>query len=458
MSRFPSVPSIPDLPTLPGSPSSPTTGDFVPMLTIAASDSTVYARQAADVVLSASTPGAEINAAIAAASNQWGSPTRLGPVQLAEGTYRLETTILIPNRGFWLNGSGHNTVLATRIAGFTGGGRAGAVAQNALISNANTAAGTNAPLITISNLFMNGGSNEVGIVNTTSGIYLDYTSGTDSIANWGSVATYGEPHTSNNNDLFHRIHNVSISDCRYGVRVVGASGPTVRANHFSDITVANYRFDAFGIETSSDNVLWGCKAISDYGGADTSAGFNINGGNTRINQCKSAYSAKRTDSKGFWVRSSRASLTNLEAQDCANGVVVDSDELLMSGVRIDTQINPTDDAGSWETVAGMIIDGQDFDISNVVVNTRTGAAPRNPGVLPIGIAINQQAGPTPVRGSFRGTIIPTGITKTICTETGLNTNTYGAEITSSANLPSNGNWDVWIAGTRRLERKIAVTP
>lgn len=386
------------------------------LLRIATSDTPASQAATADLTVTGTTKAAQINAAITDASNKTGDlDVKYGGIEFCDGTFDLETPILIPNRGFTIRGQGMSSELQARNT-FTDAGRG---TGKALIKLAATAAADAANGIIIENLFLNGLSNDGS---ACSGIFLLYPS-TDANTDYTSAATLDDPHSATDGDSLNRITNVTCVDVLYGIRI-GATTASVRENRIDNCCVVNFRNYAFSMEDSSDNVITNCLAITDWN-ADASYGFYSSGGNNRFVGCKASYVNNNSTDSGFYISGSRNSLVACEAQDCQTGFTLSGAHTMLIGCRVDTQDTST---------MGVNLSGNDSVISGLLIHVR------GSGTLATGLNLN--GSPT---GCMVDGMIDDTVTKQVCI-------TAGSNITSSANLPATGTYRLLIGNTRSLSR------
>lgn len=257
-----------------------------------------------------------------------------GAIELTSGRFSLRGSILIPGRGWSLSGQGWST----ELYGAKGTGsfdNVGEGSQEALIMIAPTAAGRNACEISIDNLYFNC-SDASGV----SGIWIDQSAGGDTGS--GSEDDYGNPTTATGGDTYHSLSRLRMRGVEYGIGMDGGSGSTfTRGNNVHDVRMNGVSVAGYYVTAASDCHFNQCHAITSN--AASAVGFSIGGGNTRLTGCKAAY-FNSASCWGFDFSSSRISAAAIEAQDNQNGIRVSSQDMHLTGARVETQDSPCDTA------------------------------------------------------------------------------------------------------------------
>lgn len=376
------------------------------LLVIAASDSSSLIQGRADLVCSGSgSDASQINGAIAAANNQipgGTSSVKYGGIELCEGTFKLESPILIPSRGFVIKGQGQNTILTPYSPGsFSDGGRG---TGKALIKLANTPAAEAANHIIIRDmhLWCNDWSGSAQI----SGIYLSQTTATSAGT---QITQFGNPSSNNAADTFNFVDNIFVSMCWRGIHIETTTG--TRGARIHNCHVGLVHLDGFYMY-ASDMCLYNSQA--DSGLATGAVGFRIRSSNSIISGCKAYYFDDSSD-HGYYFQGSRVNITHCEAQDNTNGFTATAGggELNMSSCRADNQISGGDtgfnltgvgggaisnisahcrSGGQWATGINLPADGQDFLLTGVVGPTSSGDGTITTQVKKNGTAVTSSGG------------------------------------------------------------------
>lgn len=399
-----------------------------PSILVAAANSPSAVKARADYVCSTTNAAATINAAIVAANNQiagGSSGVKYGSVVLADGVYTLSGPILIPGRGFTLSGQGQGTVLM-KASSFTDAGR-GATA--ALIKMANTTSGDRAPHITIKDMFLlcrNFGTNGVGSASGSvcAGIWLEQNGPNN------TRTDFGPPYPIDDGDNSSHITGVVVRDCSTGIYWTSTDG--FRGMKVLDTEVLEFDDNGFYIN-ASDSVVMGCVAATSS--TTNGKGFNINGGNSLLCMNKAFY-VTGTGGVGFYIGSSRASVTACEAQDNRVGFSVAGANAKVSSCRVDNQVVSMDTGFDLQSATH-------FVVGNCYIQTR------NSGSYSRGLNLPDNT----TSGMVDVYIDPTqggGITKPLSKGSGY------TEITSSSNLPTGLHATVMVRGVGAYVRSLAV--
>jgi hypothetical protein len=339
-----------------------------PTLFIASSTAPQYIKDRADFVCDGTDDQRTINEAVYAAGNQyktsdantdWYSApalnnaqtnTQSGSVKLSEGIFNLSGPIVVPSRGFCLQGAaGWASILFCQLPSAfditdTGTGVPdgwdGGTGEKAMIMFANDANGSNTVLTQIRDININC-NGQTGSSWSVSGIYYYDTTGA------GDYHTYGQPIPNNTGDGRHLFERVRISHCKSGIYWTSTSAQ--RGVAVVECQVFNFYKDAY-YASASDGKFFGCTANTLIAGTpNPGAGFRLNSGNVVLVHCSASYvrntasGTPSTSGTGFqYEGSSRSGLIACVAQDCNNGFDFNGlDALMLVGLRADTQEGST---------------------------------------------------------------------------------------------------------------------
>jgi len=310
----------------------PVGGGGVNCLFVASSTAPTLVKARADIVCTGVNDQTTINNAIKNANNTFTTkvgqknPQR-GAVLLSEGVFNCSGAVVVPTNGFALMGTSRATVLrpSASATAFTTTGANSPAGEKGLIMAAADIIGQNASMCLIDRISIN--CEQWGTSAGISGVVIGLTAEPET----GSThpVTYGLPIPTNRNDQNWYISNVHVYGCKYGIYWADSNGARdffIRDCWVGAVTKAGIYAGA------SDCQVQGCQVITTT--AVGGIGFAVNGGNSKFWNCKASY----TDI-GVSVGSSRVTIANIEAQDCASGFLLNgSDDLIMTGCRVDTQV------------------------------------------------------------------------------------------------------------------------
>lgn len=397
-------------------------------VTVAASNSPTAIQDRADYVCTGTDDQTTINNILGTGPSPvatWELDTyRNISIQFADGDYSLSGPILIPNRGIELRGSSKLTRFFKQSGTFTNAGQG---SLSALFKTSTAAEGYSSALVSIRNMSLDCNSASI------SGIVIDLDGATPDNDN----SPYGEPATSP--DAYNTFADLYIYDCDYGIYIAGASGKP-RNNFIHNNSIRGVAIAGISGSGSSDNVI--SNNMVQTGSASGAIGIQTPGGSSVIVNNKCAYFplTSGTAGTGYKLSSSRAFLSGNESQDNNVGYDITSQDCVITGCKVDTQVNPCD-VGFMARVGS----GGFLQLVGCSVFTR------DTGTLTHGIRFRHN-------GLVQATALidPTGITAPVCVYNGSGTDTLAAsytEVTSVSQLPF-GDYSVHVAGVRTISSNV----
>jgi hypothetical protein len=412
-------------------------------ITVASSTASHRLRSIADYECDGSSDQETLNTALTHANTQFGSNgtfPAFGAVEMSSGMFYCDGPTLIPGRGTSFYGQGHDTILAATTSGGSKWGFGMPTTIKALIKMDVTAAAQNWPVgVSIHSMTLQPGGMSFPLSFTDiDGIYLRAhpNLGPGGVTEDGRKAAYGFPFSVEASDGMFDIHHINILGPRMGLYIQstddsGNASEALRGSHISNINVQYMRQtgtpgNQAGIWIElSDCFLEHSTAGST--GSGSPYGFHIASGNAFIDDCKAWYCAGPS-SWGFNFPTARPNISNIEAQDCKNGIRVSgAQNVRIQGFRVDNQVGsaaaPNDARAVGMDISGI---GSGFNISGGIIHQRAvGAEYATAGlILPTaGNGIINETLVDSTNGIWSGRVVQLGAVASEATALG--TSTYG---------------------------------
>lgn len=315
---------------------------------VASNDASAAVKGKANYVCDGTADEVQINLAIDAAAalvaRNADSPagaTQMAKVRLVGGRYNIAAPILM-RTGVWLQGAGWITEI--RSVSLVGG-------QMVALASASE------HLTQLSNLWLNGNFASGGGAH---GIKYDMTAS-------GSTSTYPGINPDSDHIITYLLLTGFTTGTRHAIWLYAASGgDNNRGNIVSMCQIRSCSGDGIRFEQATDSFISDCHV-----GTITGNGYTINGGNTKITNCKSFY----CDTYGLSIESGRNTVTGFESQDDANGIQITAANQALAGITIDT----------WST-NGLRIAASNVALAGIMLFNRAGGryATSSLGVLVVG--------------------------------------------------------------------------